>query len=368
MSLVIRLNLPREHFTLTVNTTISTQGVTAIFGPSGSGKTSLLRWLAGLETSQGKNDVLSFDGDIWQQGAHIIPVHRRRIGYVFQEPRLFPHLSVLDNLEYSFKRRTNKQVTRPNIEQVCQWLALSALLNQMPETLSGGQQQRVAIGRALLSHPQLLLMDEPLAALDQQSREEILGYLKNWQQENTIPVLYVSHNREEISRLADDLLIIEQGQVIAQGNLQALSHRPDIAINEDDSAGAIIDATLDKHDAEYGLSELLIDEQHRLFIRQMPLSAIGSAIRLRIPARDVSISLAHHPDNSILNILPCVINVINPNVNGQVLIQLKLGSQYLLARLTQKSIERLQLQPGQRVHAQIKSVALLNAPNNSDNS
>ena len=209
-----RFRVARENFTLDVDLHLPDRGITALFGPSGCGKTTLLRAIAGLERAPGGRLVVS--GEPWQDADIFIPPHRRALGYVFQETCLFPHLSVRRNLEYGMKRVPENERTL-HWDEVIDWLGLAPLIRQQPHQLSGGQRQRVAIGRALLSSPRLLLMDEPLAALDASARAEILPYLDQLHQRLAIPVLYVSHAVEEVARLADHLLCLEAGRVAWQG-------------------------------------------------------------------------------------------------------------------------------------------------------
>ena len=314
----------------------------------------MLRWLAGLEpNTQGH---LTFGDKIWQDDKQFLASQQRQIGYVFQEPRLFPHLDVEGNLDYAWQRRFN--ANGPTKAQVCEWLGLEDLLNQPVQQLSGGQQQRVAIARALLSSPQLLLMDEPLASLDKPSRLSILNRLESLQQQLTIPILYVSHDLEEVSRLADQLLLLDKGQVQAQGPLIELCSRLDLSLNHSEEAASIIEARLARQDDDYRLSELQIADDLCLQVTRIN-APLETNVRLRIPARDISLALEKPTSSSILNILPCTVDEIETTTDARVLIKLKLADQYLLARLTRKSVDYLHLQVGQAVYAQIKSVALL---------
>jgi molybdate transport system ATP-binding protein len=359
MSLMLSLELKRPQFTLSVHTTLETHGCTAIYGPSGAGKTTLLRWLAGLETEA--KGQLTFNHEVWQDDNHFVPAQHRKISYVFQEPRLFPHLSIQGNLDFAYKRRFNND--GPTMAQVCQWFEIEHLLHKNPEQLSGGEQQRVAISRALLSSPQLIFMDEPLASLDKNSKIRILYFLEQMQKNTPIPILYVSHDFEEVSRLANQLLLLENGQISAQDSLLEISHRLDLNLSHEENAASIIDASIVRHDEKYQLTELLIDNQLSLLISKVD-GTEGEHVRIRVPARDVSITLKRSEDSSILNILPATIEEIedinNSSLNARALIKLRLAHQYILVRLTHKSIDRLQLKMGQHVFAQIKTVALLN--------
>ena len=354
MSLKIKLKLDRDNFRLQFDTTLAAEGFTAIYGHSGSGKTTLLRWLAGLEKAPGE---LYFNEQTWQDADSFLPSQQRRIGYVFQEPRLFAHLSVMGNLEFAWKRRFDNN--GPRVDDVVEWLELHALVTQGATTLSGGQQQRVAIARALLSSPQLLMMDEPVAALDQGSRQRILSLLERLQGKLKVPVLYVSHSIEEVSRLADQLVLLDNGHIAAQGPLLELCHKLHIGLSHEENAASIITATMENHDLEYGLSELIIGDNQRLYLTHTGIEP-GRQLRVRIPARDVSLALQKPEQSSILNILRCTIDAIEKTPDSRVLVRLAIGDQFLLARLTHKSLDRLQLKAGQNVYAQIKTVALLN--------
>lgn len=361
MSLALAFSLQRDRLQLQINAELANSGVTALYGDSGAGKTSLLRCIAGLEqNAQGR---ISFNGHTWQDEQTFTPSHQRHIGYVFQDARLFPHLSVLGNLQYAYQRRHNNGQLF-SLPQVCDFLKLQPLLSQNPSTLSGGEQQRVAIARALLSQPQLLLMDEPLSALDQSSRDEVLAVLEQLPQQINIPVIYVSHNMDEVSRLADQLCLLEQGKIIAQGPLLDLCHRLDLTLNQQEQAASLLQGQITGRDSKYQLAEFALNSSTESSTASLYLHcehALGEQLRLRIPARDVSISLSHQQDSSILNILPAqVVELMHPAGAAHAMVKLLVGEQYLLARITYKSLAQLQLSLGQTVYAQIKSVALLN--------
>jgi len=359
LSLLVSLELQRSTFQLSVHTALQSTGVTAIYGHSGAGKTTFLRWLAGLEANT--KGQLVFNNHIWQDEHTFIPTQQREIAYVFQDARLFPHLNVYENLRFAYRRRFNDN--GPSINQVCDWFDMSHLLESDVSTLSGGEQQRVAMARAMLSSPQLILMDEPLGSLDQASKEHILQHLEQLHHKLPAPVLYVSHDLEEVNRLADQLLILSQGQIAAQGSMLDISSRLDLSISHEDNAASLIVAKVDRHDKDYQLTELLVDNTLRVFLTAVD-HGINTSVRIRIHARDVSITLEQPEHSSILNILPCTIDAIEDSQPSQsdarVLVRLTLGTQFLLARLTRKSVDRLRLHVGQAVFAQIKTVALLN--------
>ena len=359
MSLLLSLHLQRGEFCLDIDTAIPSTGITAICGPSGSGKTSLLRCIAGLDTAP--SGMVQFAGQDWQTERSILKTEQRGIGLVFQDAQLFPHLSVMGNLDYARKRQFKKE--GPSNEEVCDWLQITPLLNRRVDKLSGGERKRVAIARALLRHPQLLLMDEPLSGLHDSAREHMLDVLQGLPKHLDIPVLYVSHSFHEISRLADHVILIEKGQLIAEGDLISLSTRLDLPLSHQQGAGAVLSAQLCDHDLDYGLSTLDVDADHQLTVNYLSAEP-GQALRLFVAARDVSISLDAPQHSSIMDILPCTIDTIESHsarsTNAQLTIRLRLNEQFLLARITHKSCDRLQLREGQQVFAQIKTVALIN--------
>ncbi|MCB1690913.1 MAG: molybdenum ABC transporter ATP-binding protein [Halioglobus sp.] len=341
-------------FALQVDCTVPTRGITAVYGPSGSGKSTLLDCIAGLRSPQ-PDSVIRLGGETWQAPGIAVPPWRRRIGYVFQDARLFPHLNVQQNLDYAITRRSSPGDIA--FEQVVTWLELQELLARTPDTLSAGQKQRVAIGRALLSSPQLLLLDEPLANLDHAARQQCLRCLQRLSDELQLPMLYVSHDIEEVSQLADHLLLLDRGRVVEQGSLLDLCSRLDTRLSHEEQAAAILTASVAQHDAVFNLTQLEVDG-HPLFVNHLPHDP-GQVRRVRIPARDVSVCRQRPQDSSILNILPVTLSEIEDTDSARVLLRLSLGSQFLLARITRKSAVELKLQVGDPIYAQIKSAALL---------
>ena len=353
-SLHARIALNRQdHFHLQVNAEIPLQGVTAIYGPSGCGKTSLLYCLAGLLQCEADSEI-RFGDQVWQQDSIHLPAYERRIGFVFQDGRLFPHLNVAGNLAYAEKRRRG---AGPSRQEVCDWLQLQQLLEREVAELSQGQQQRVAIARALLSAPDILFLDEPLANLDLNSRAHILRHLERVSRELSIPIIYVSHDMEEVARLADWLMVMDGGRLIAQGPTLELCSQLELALAHEEQAAAIVHATLIRQDNEFGLSELQLEGQP-LFVTSVEAPQ-GASIRLRLPARDVSLCLDAPSNTSILNIFKARVTEIEDSDASRVLVRLQTGEQFLLARVTRKSIATLQLKIGDTVYAQVKSVALL---------
>jgi molybdate transport system ATP-binding protein len=354
VTIELQLDLERSGFRLTVDTRVPGRGVTALFGRSGCGKTTLLRCVAGLENSvRGR---LVVNGEVWQDRDHFIPAHQRPLGYVFQEGQLFPHLSVQGNLRYGYRRiPAAERVVQP--EDVARLLGLETLLDRRVTEISGGQRQRVAVGRALLTSPRVLLMDEPLAALDAISKAEILPYLERLHDELSIPVLYVSHAIDEVTRLADHMLLMEDGMVRAEGALNELITRGDLPLAHAEGAAAVIEARVVGHDVRHHLTELEFGGG-TLAITREDLHR-SACVRVRIRARDVAINLTRPHDSSVLNVLPArVLDVSDDPHPGHVLVRLAVGDVTLLSRITRRSLERLALEPGTGVYALVKSVAI----------
>lgn len=351
-----RFGLTLGNFRLDASFDAPGQGVTALFGNSGSGKTTVLRCLAGLERSP--DGLLAVNGEVWQDEkiGVFLPTHRRPLGYVFQEASLFPHLNVRRNLEYGWKRIPAAE-RRVSFEQAVELVGIGQLLDHSPAHLSGGERQRVAIARALLSSPRLLLMDEPLAALDLASKKDILPYLERLHDELSIPVIYVSHSPDEVARLADHMVLMDKGKTVANGPLHAMLARLDLPLAHGDEAGVVVDTVIGAHDDVFHLTRLDYSGGSISVARQT--HAPGHPMRLRIHARDVSLALGRHDDSSILNILPAQVVEIADENPSQVMVKLDTGGVPLLARVTRKSCAILQLQPGITVFAQVKSVALL---------
>ncbi len=354
MSVEARLRLRRGSFRLEVDLRLPSSGVSGIFGPSGCGKTSLLRAIAGLEADC--DGELLVNGDCWQGPGRFLPTHRRPLGFVFQQPGLFEHLSVQDNLLYG-QRRVKPAERRIDWKQAVEWLGIGQLLTRMPRGLSGGERQRVAIARALALSPALLLMDEPLAALDRDSRLVILPRLEALHRELDIPVLYVSHARDEIARLSDHLLLMREGRIEASGPAAELFARLDLSLAREPDSAVVIEARMEQRDERYSLNYLGF-AGGRLAVAGAALP-IGENRRLQVLARDVSITLERQQGTSILNIFEAQIEEMGEQGDAQLLLRLRIGDQPLLARVTRKSAAELGLEPGKRVYAQVKSVALV---------
>jgi len=354
VSIRARFRLDYPGFALDADLDLPGRGVTAVFGTSGCGKTTLLRCIAGLERGAGRLDV---NGETWQDETRFVPTHRRPLGYVFQDARLFAHLDVGRNLDYGMRRVSGADAASRRAA-VIDLLGLGPLLVRLPDRLSGGERQRVAIARALLTAPSLLLMDEPLAALDHARKQEILPYLERLRDELDIPLIYVSHAAEEVARLADHLVVMEAGRAVAQGPLAETLARLDLPIRLGEDAGAVFSATVAERDAEWHLARVEFDGGE-LWVRDSGVP-VGRHVQVRILARDVSIANSRHDDVSIMNLLPAtVIAHAGEDHPSAVLVQLRVGATPLLARLTRRSAQRLDLAPGREVWVQIKAVALI---------
>jgi molybdate transport system ATP-binding protein len=338
------------------------RGVTALFGPSGSGKTSVLRCLAGLQRlAVGQ---LAVGDEIWQATGVFRPPYERAIGYVFQEASLFPHLSVRRNLLYGHRRALRRGTAEASrFDEVVALLGIEPLLERAPLRLSGGERQRVAIGRALLSQPRLLLMDEPLAGLDRLSKDEILPYLEALHAALSIPILYVSHDLAEVERLADHLVLFEAGRVVAYGPLEELQADPELPVARLPDAAVALNAIVTHYDGEYGLTSLSICGG--TIIAPGHYGAPGTPQRVRIGASDVSLARQNPGPSTILNVLPARVAAAEPQDAAQMNVVVRLGQagegKRLLARVTRKSWETLGVRPGDLVHVQVKSVALVAA-------
>ena len=333
--------------------------MTAIFGPSGCGKTTVARCLAGLQYLSGS--FCAIDGDIWQDRSTFRKAHQRPVGYVFQEASLFSHLSVKRNLLYGAPRSIGSSADRVDFDEVIDLLGLARLLQRSPHHLSGGERQRAAIGRALLSQPRLLLMDEPLSALDRLTKNEILPFLERLHARLKLPVIYISHDMSEIERLADHLILMQHGRVIGAGPLAVLQSDPALPLARARDAAISLDATVEAYDASYGLLTLQV-EGGRLLVPAPPVT-VGTRQRLRITASDVSLARTAAQASSILNVLPARIVSSSVLGHGEVIAVLALGSDghgaNLLARITRRSWDLLGLAEQMPVFAQVKGVSLV---------
>lgn len=354
MTIEARFRLGYPGFALEVELTLPGTGITVLFGHSGSGKTTLLRAIAGLERVPDGRLVVA--GQVWQEGAVFLPTHRRPLGYVFQEASLFAHLNVRGNLLYGQRRADGADPAA--FAHLVALLGLERLLDRQPAGLSGGERQRVAIARALLTRPRLLLMDEPLAALDVARRAEVMPFLEQLHAELKIPLLYVSHAPDEVARLADHLVVLEAGRVLGAGPLTETLARLDLPIQREEEAGVVLEAKVVEQDPQWHLTRIAFTGGG-LWVRARG-QAIGATVRVRILARDVSIALERITGTSIVNTLPATVAELGDDAHPALcLVRLDVGGSPLLARLTRRSSANLALAVGKKVWVQIKSVALI---------
>lgn len=347
-------------FTLDAAFSVPARGITAIFGPSGCGKTTVLRCLAGLQRLPGH---VSLRGQVWQDSGRgiFVPPHARDLGYVFQEASLFPHLSVRDNLLFGARRVARPSSSSLAFDEIVDLLDIRHLLDRSTARLSGGERQRIAMGRALLAQPRLLLMDEPLSALDKISRDEILPYFEVLHERLALPIVYVSHDFTEIERLADTLVLMDKGRVRAHGPLQALQLDPALPLLTAPGASAVLEGVVTAYDAHYQLTtvslpggQLSVPGQH---------AAIGERRRLRVAASDVSLAKGEPGRSTIVNTLAVVVRAIHADETSAYAHVVAAiggagGEMQLAARITRKSLAALEIKPGDAMTAQIKSVAL----------
>ncbi|MFA6342517.1 MAG: molybdenum ABC transporter ATP-binding protein [Fibrobacteraceae bacterium] len=351
----IHTNHSLDNFHLNVDLELPGSGVTAIFGPSGCGKTTLLRQFSGLQRST--NAYITVQGVVWQDSKQFVPVHKRHLGFVSQSANLFPHLTVQQNLLYG-KKRLASQTSMEQLDAVVELLGIESLLERKPKNLSGGEQQRVSIARALATDPTVLLMDEPLSALDFARKNEILPYLQKMQRELHIPILYVSHSPEEVAQLANHLVVLEKGTCIASGTIADVLTQVNLPVSLGEEPCSIFDATIEELDNKDHLCRLKVGEQD-LWVRNHQFQ-VGKIVRIRVLARDVSLSNHKMDDSSILNHLYARVSTIaNDTHPAQALVHLEFDKKPLLARVTHRSLRQLDIHPGKFVWAHVKTMALL---------
>ncbi len=353
-----RLQLQRSDFALDVDLHFPSRGVTALFGPSGCGKTTLLRCIAGLE--RGARGLLRIGEDCWQDDARrlFVPTWRRPLGYVFQEASLFEHLDVRGNLRFGLRRSGGDAAAEGALDQAIELLGIGALLQRRPAQLSGGERQRVAIARALATRPRLLLLDEPLAALDAARRQEILPWLERLRDELALPMLLVSHAADEVARLADTLVVMQQGRALAQGPIRELMLSAQAPALFGEDAATLLDGRVAERDEAYGLLRIDFDGGS-VWLRDSGL-APGRAVRLRLLARDLSLTLQAPQQTSVQNHWPGqVVEIMAGAHASQVQVLLQCGGSRLIARLTRRAVDSLGLQAGSPVWVQVKAAALV---------
>ncbi len=353
-SIQLAYALQRDDFCLDVKLDLPLRGITGVFGQSGAGKTTLLRCIAGLERPEAGRLVVA--GELWQDGFEKVwrAVHKRNIGYVFQEPRLFDHLDVRGNIDYGMRRSEHDNGT--DADHVIDLLGLEKLLARKPDALSGGEAQRVAIARALLRAPRFVLMDEPLASLDQVRKDEIFPFLERLHAESDVPIIYVSHNLDEICRLCDHLVVLDAGSVVADGDLQSVLVRTDLPVLTGSDAGSVIQGSVESYDQQDDLS-LIRFSGGTLWVLGRPGSE-GATVRARIKANDVSLCRTRPEKSTILNILPATIEAIQDDPGPSVLVRLIIGTDRVIARVTRRSARGLALKKGDELFVQIKSVVV----------
>ncbi|MGI9344221.1 MAG: molybdenum ABC transporter ATP-binding protein [Gammaproteobacteria bacterium] len=354
MTIEARYRVERGEFRLDAEFSIPSRGITALFGPSGAGKTTLLRAIAGLDSAV--SGYLQVGDETWQNEDTSLATHERALGFVFQDANLFPHLSVQRNLRFGFDRVPASE-RKIALDDAVAWLGIRPLLDREPDQLSGGERQRVAIARALVTSPRLLLLDEPLASLDAAGKADILPYLESLHAELDMPVIYVSHAADEVARLADHMILMERGRVLACGPIAELLTRFDLPLALSADAESVVDATVAAHDDEYSLT--YVDFSGGRFSVARKDLPVGRDVRLRILARDVSLTLQRQADTSILNVFPAVVEATTNDDKSRTVVRLRVGDASILAQVTRKSAAALDISQGRELFAQIKSVALL---------
>lgn len=361
MSFTINLELKlsnaaagEDNFTLQLELKLPADGVTVVFGHSGSGKTTFLRCLAGLQEARGS---ICLNQEVWLSQDSCMPCHKRSIGYVFQEASLLPHLSVKKNLRYGLKRSLNPSSEREQ-QDIINLMGIAHTLNRYPAQLSGGERQRAAIARALMIKPQLLLMDEPLAALDPARKQEILPYLEKLKHTLSVPMVYVTHSPDEVARLADYLVVMESGRCVAQGKLTEVLSRLDLPLKMGEDTGVVVSATVVEKSAQWSLIKASFDGG-QLWVRDDG-DPVGAQVRIRVLARDISIAKSAHSDTSIVNVLEGrVLEITADKHPAMSLSKIQVGGQIFIARTTNYSNHQLGITTGSRVWIQLKSVAVV---------
>jgi molybdate transport system ATP-binding protein len=355
----LRFSLERARFALDVDLELAGRGVTTISGPSGSGKTTLLRCIAGLEHP--REGTITWADETWFEAARDIdvPAHRRAIGYVTQQAHLFPHLTVRGNLEYGAKR-AGPRIGAADPDRLVTDLGIASLLDRHVDHLSGGERQRVAIGRALLARPRLLLLDEPVSALDEAGTAEVLGTLERVLAALPIPCLYVSHDLREASRLADRMIWLESGRILADGPARDVMSDPRLPFAQAEDAGSVIAGRVDAVDASQELARIAFDGGE-LWIAASAATTPGLPVRVGIRARDVSLALRRPEAISVLNILEGRVRDVGEarDYRSQALVSVEVGRCLLLSRVTRRSVTELGLAPGVVVWALVKSAAIV---------
>lgn len=353
----IQLQWDRGSFSLDVDLQLPGRGITVLFGASGSGKTSLLRCVAGLEP--GARGLIRVGDSVWLSQAHnrCLPAHERSVGYVFQEASLFPHLNVRHNIEFGLRRVQHREASRLLSEAV-ELLGIAHLLSRSIDGLSGGERQRVAIARALATQPQVLLLDEPLSALDPSRKRDVFPWLERLRDELHIPMLYVTHSVDELTRLGDHLVVLEKGRVHLSGPVMEAMSTLDALMVAGQDVGALVEGCIEEVVPAWHLARVSLDDVS-VWIRDDGVPA-GQRVRLRVLAKDVSLTLEEPRGTSIQNHFPVTIVATQDDAHpSQCLVRLRFGAAFLFARITRRAWSQLGLQTGQQVWAQVKSVAVV---------
>lgn len=366
MSIRARYKKQLRNFCLDVDFEMPVSGITVLFGPSGAGKSSLLNLLSGLDITEQNQETSStisakaetsffeINNAKYDDTVNNIKLKawQRNIGYVFQDARLFPNMTVEKNILFGFKRRSSSL----NIEDVINKFKIRDLLNHYPDQLSGGQKQRVSMVRALLSNPELLILDEPLAALDYQSRQELLPYIESIHKELTIPVIYVSHDIKEVLRLADYIVVMDQGRIIDKGNIAELCINQPL-LTQAEGASFILEGVVSKIISEDKLIEIDCGEES-ILIAGKDLQ-LNQAVRVLIHAKDVSLCKSHPDDSSILNCVPVIIDQVIADEKGKLQVMAKMGEQIIVSMISHRSARQLEVRPGHKIFAQFKATAMI---------
>ena len=353
----VRLALDRGVFQLNLDMALPGSGITVLFGPSGSGKTTVLRCVAGLERPG--RGLIRLGSEVWQDDSKGVfrPTWKRDIGYVFQEASLFDHLNVRGNLHFGL-RRAAKSGALEALEQAIELLGIDHLMNRQVSGLSGGERQRIAIARALATQPRLLLLDEPLASLDAARRQEILPWLERMRDELRIPMLYVTHSTDEMARLADHLVVLSNGAVMADGPASEVLSRADSPVMVGEDAGVLLAGTVSRRDEQWQLSEITtaggsiwVDDAHL---------GVGRRVRLRVLARDVGIALQSDREQTLRNQLPGVVESIHDDLRpSQSMIRIRCADSIVLARITKKAVADSAIGIGSEIQVRLQSVAVI---------
>lgn len=348
-----RENRGETCFSLDVEFSFPASGVTALFGASGSGKSTILRCIAGLES--GVKGTIKIANETWQDGQQVVPAHMRSIGYVFQDAGLLPHLSVEKNLTYAVKR-SRETCSEQAFTDVLSLLSISHLMQKLPAQLSGGEKQRVSIARALLRKPKILLMDEPLASLDAQRKQEILPYLESLHEQTNIPIIYVSHDLQEIAKLADYVVVVDEGSVVKADLLMSTINDYRLSRAYQQELSSVIEAQVEAIESQWKLSKVAIGKQFMWVANNK--DEVGKTLRLNIAAKDVSIAISKPVNTSVLNVLHGHLVAISTTDSYKVILKVAVEHCYLFAEISIKSLHALSLKEGDSLWMQIKSIAV----------